>query len=148
MRATPHTHLQHPVRMDGEAEASLRNLSRHVQDSIFETLEELRMPTDSEDPDERMWRPKAGRDTWYFYRRGLTRAKRQELDEAERRGEDLDHEAVSENPWDYAIVYRETTTSECIRYKAARGITVMRILSMREVLGVLRRRYPDVLNNY
>jgi hypothetical protein len=106
------------------------------------------LPTDSADPDEDMWQPKSGCATWYYYRRGLTRSRRAQLDEAERRGDDLDHEAVNENAWDYAIVYRETTTSECILYRCRRGTTIMRILSMRELLGVLRRRYPDVLNNY
>jgi hypothetical protein len=52
----------------------------------------------------------------------------------------MDSPVFGENLWDYAIVYRETTTSESIRYRCKRGgITVEVIWPATKLLGVLNR---------
>lgn len=122
------------------------------QEKLIEVLRELELPAREHDPDEGSWTP--AEDSWipyeqkhlvYYYRRGLTRQKRTELDEAARRGLDLDAEAVGTNLWDYFIIYRATTASECIRDRCPRGITVEQIwptakviakLNLHEILGI------------
>ncbi|MFI5687644.1 hypothetical protein [Streptomyces sp. NPDC051636] len=91
---------------------------------------ELSRAPDSVDPDE-------GRlDKGYLYRRGLTKAKRQELDAADRQGRDLDEGPPGSHPWQYVIIYRSLNFTECIKYQEKAGIMVERIVSEAEMAGV------------
>lgn len=144
------------IRLDAQARRDLRRLDAATQDAIIEVISgHLRIPTDSNDPDEGSWRAEKGakrhhwspfsKPVYYYFRKGITRERRQELNEAERRGDDLDTEDAT-RPWDYSIVYRETTSSECIRHRCGRGYTVMRVFANRELVFALRGRFPDVMN--
>ncbi|MFD9885887.1 hypothetical protein ACFWZT_31030 [Streptomyces alboflavus] len=77
----------------------------------------LCIPPDDHDPDE-------GRAGMYLWRRGLTKTERRELRKAEAEGRDLD-EGPGKHPWQYVIVYRQFTDSECIRYHKPRSAIVV-----------------------
>ncbi len=123
------------------------------QAKLREVMRELEIPARENDPDEGSWTP--SENSWipyeqkhlvYYYRRGLTRQKRAELDEAARQGHDMDDAEAGKNLWDYFIIYRATTSGECIRYKCPRGITIEHIwptakvlskLNLHEILGTI-----------
>lgn len=135
------------VRFERHAKATLKSLNRPLQESLVDALSDLRIPTDDHDPDEGTWQPKAESNSLYHYRRGLTRAKRQQLDEADRQNLYEDDEEVINNPWDYFLIYRKTTFAECMFHQCPRGVTVVRILTASQVLGYLPGNFPDILNN-
>lgn len=76
------------------------------QEQLIDVMRELALPSRDNDPDEGSWTPP--RRSWiqyerkhlvYHYRRGLTKQKRAELDEAERQGIDLDDREAGRNLW-------------------------------------------------
>lgn len=116
------------------------------QDQLRDVMRELRIPIGEFDPDEGSWEPP---DAWipyehrrllYYYRKGLTRQKRIELDEAARHGRDCDSDSTGTNLWDHFIIYRETTSGECIKYRCPRGITIEAIWPLAKVVGKVDTR--------
>ncbi|MGW7278865.1 hypothetical protein ACWGIV_11275 [Streptomyces sp. NPDC054844] len=71
----------------------------------------LSVPPDEGDPDEGT----IGK--IYYYRRGLTKQQRQDLDKDASEGRDRDIGGAGRHPWQFVIVYRKFTASECIRYR-------------------------------
>ncbi|WP_236244209.1 hypothetical protein [Streptomyces sp. CC210A] len=81
-----------------------------------------------------------GRVGMYYYRRGLTKAQRQELRGAEAAGEDHDEGGAGHQPWHYTIVFRLLTSSECIRFLYLRdAVMVERVLDDQEMATLLLR---------
>ena len=122
----------------------LTDFDSENQAKLLEVMRELEIPTREHDPDEGSWTP--SENAWipyerqhliYYYRRGLTRQKRLELDEASRHEQDMDDAEAGQNLWDYFIIYRRTTSSECIKNKCPRGITIEHIWPTAKVLSKL-----------
>lgn len=128
------------LRWDQPARATLQGLSLPIQDELREVARDLHVPTEDADPDEHWFLPESGRTERYYFRRGLTRARRRQLNEVEERGEDLDSEAFGERAWDYVLVYRRITSGECIRFRCGRNsVVVMRIVTNTVLADAFRR---------
>lgn len=124
----------------------LQFFSSSEQKELREVMSELRIPTSDLDPDEGTWEPS---DPWmpherrrllYHYRRGLTRQKRIKLSEVERHGADLNSDSPDTGLYSQFIIYRETTSSECIKDRCPRGITVEAIWPEAKLLSTLNMR--------
>ncbi|MFF3208427.1 hypothetical protein [Streptomyces sp. NPDC002962] len=104
-------------------------LDLDVYEELLQTVEAglSRAPNNAADPDEgRIDSPDL------MWRRGLTRERRQELNDAAARGETVD-KGPCKHGWQYYIVYRPMSFAESLRFKKAHGVMIVHIFHESDV---------------
>lgn len=105
--------------------------------------EELKTPEaiDSSDPDEGS---DARSNSPLMWRRGVTRAQRRQLLEAEAQVND-DADEEEDASWNYVLIYRVRTFKEILTAKS-RGFVVLRVIHNRHLADELTRRMGDPMS--
>ncbi|CAM5535851.1 hypothetical protein SALBM135S_05512 [Streptomyces alboniger] len=129
-----------PCEFGPKAQADMDGLDLDVCEELLTVAATglSRAPDNSRDPDE----GRVGLRN-LLWRRGITRKRRQQLLDAEVRGEPVQDEGPGKHGWQYYILYRPMSRLEALRTGKPNGLMVVHILGEEEVGAVgIPSSYP------